>query len=127
MWEKVTKKNLSPHKQFLIYFYSQISHIKNASVVKTEINLFYITLFISILNHFHLKVNPIVLKQFLLLENIWIHISSILDIDLQLPLRNIHLSNLLFLNEKLPQFTHTEEQLTQLFSKFLLKKFSMIS
>ena len=52
------------------------------------------------LNHFHLKMNLIALKHFLLLENIWIHTSSILDIDLQLPLRNIHLFKLPFRNEK---------------------------
>ena len=87
----------------------------------------YITLFIIILNHFHLEMNTIVLKQFTLLENTWIQISSILDIDLQLLLRNIHLSKLPFLNKKRPQFKHTEEQLTQLISKFQLKKFSMLS
>ena len=38
-------------------------------------------------------MNPTALE---LLENIWIHNFSILDIDLQLPLRNIHLSKLLF-------------------------------
>ena len=72
-------------------------------------------------------MNPTALKQFLLLENIWIHTSSILDIDLQLPQRNIQLSNLLFLNKKPPQFKHIEEQLTQLISKLLFKKFSMLS
>ena len=51
-------------------------------------------------------MNPTVLKQFLLLENIWIHISSILDIDLQLFLQNIHLFKLLSLNKKLPQPKH---------------------
>ena len=51
-------------------------------------------------------MNPTVLKQFFLLENIWIHISSILDIDLQLFLQNIHLFELLSLNKKLPQPKH---------------------
>ena len=55
-------------------------------------------------------MNPTVLKQNLLLENIWIHTSSILDIDLQPPLRNIHLSKLLFRNKKPPLFKHIEEQ-----------------
>ena len=67
-------------------------------------------MFTLILNHFHLKMNPTVLKQFLLLENIWIHTSSILDIDLQPPLRNIYPSKLLFRNKKPPLFKHTEEQ-----------------
>ena len=40
-------------------------------------------------------MNPIALRQFLILESIWTHTSSILDIDLQLFLRNIHLSKLL--------------------------------
>ena len=53
-------------------------------------------MFTIILNHFHLKMNPIALKQILLLENIWIHTFSILDIDLQPPLRNIHPSKVLF-------------------------------
>ena len=68
-------------------------------------------------------MNPTVLKQFLLLENIWIHISSILDIDLQLLPQNIHLFKLLSLNKKLPQPKHTGEQLTQLTSKSILKTF----
>ena len=105
----------------------EIPHIKNARVVKTERKLFYITLFTIILNHFHLKMNPAALKKFLLLENIWIQTYSMLDIDLQLPQRNIHLSKLLFLNKKIPQIKHIEEQLTQLISKFLFKKFSMLS
>ena len=105
----------------------EIHHIKIAKVVKTEINHFYITLFTIILNHFQLKLNPTALKQFLLLENIWIHTSSILDIDLHLPLGNIHLSKLPFLNKKPPQSKHIEEQLTQLISKFLFQKFSTLS
>ena len=104
-----------------------IPHIKDAKVVKPKKNRFYITLFTIIINHFHLKMNPTALKQFLLLENIWTHTSSILDIDLQPPLQNIHLSKLLFLNKKPPQFKHIEEQLTQLIAKFLLKKFSLLS
>ena len=71
-------------------------------------------------------MNPIALRQFLLLENIWIHTLSILDIDLQLFLQNIQLSKLLFRNKKSPLFKHTEEQKIQLISKFLLKKFSML-
>ena len=88
----------------------EIPYIKNAKVVKTEIKPFYITLFTIILNHFHLKMNPIALKQFLLLENIWIHTFSIFDIDLQPPLRKIHPSKVLFRNKKLLLFKHIEEQ-----------------
>ena len=51
-------------------------------------------------------MNHIALRQFLLLENIWIHTFSILDIDLQLFLQNIHLSKLLFFKKKPPQFKH---------------------
>ena len=65
----------------------EIPHIKNAKLVKLEIKpLYTITQ-----NHYHLKMSPILLKQFLLLENIWIHIFFILDTDPQLPLRKIHL------------------------------------
>ena len=67
-------------------------------------------------------MNPILVKLFLLLENIWIHISSILDIDPQLPLRKIHLFKLLFLNKKHPQLEHIEAQLTQSISKFLFNE-----
>ena len=84
-------------------------------------------------------MNHILLKQFLLLENIWIHIFSMLDIDPQLPirnilnidpqlsLRNIHLFKLPFHNKKHPQLEHIEEILTSLNSKFFFKKFSMLS
>ena len=64
----------------------EIPYIKNAKLVKLEKNNYYITLCTIILDHSHLKTNLILLKQFLLLENIWIPISSILDIDLQSPL-----------------------------------------
>ena len=46
------------------------------------------------------------MKQFLLLENIWIHTSSILDIDLQSLLGNIHLSKLLFRNKSSLLYKH---------------------
>ena len=55
-------------------------------------------------------MNPTVLKQLILLENTWIHTSSILDIDLQLSLRYIHFSKLLFRNKKPPLFKHIEER-----------------
>ena len=71
-------------------------------------------------------MNPTALKQFLLLENIWIHTFSILDIDLQPPLRKIHPSKLLFGNKKAPLFKDIEEQQTLLIFKFLIKKFSML-
>ena len=105
----------------------EIPHIKIAKLVKLEIKTFLHNMCTIILNHFHLKVNPILLKQFLLLENIWIHVSSILDIEPQLPLRKIHLFKLLFLNKKHPQFEHIEEQLNQSIFKFLFKNFSMLS
>ena len=69
-------------------------------------------------------MNPVLLKQFLLIENIWIHTSFILDIDLQLLLQNFHLFKLSF---QYLQHKHTEEQLIQLISKFLLTKFFMRS
>ena len=102
-------------------------NIKNAKVIKTQKKHFHTTLFIIIQNHFPLKMNPTVLKQFLFLENIWIHISSILDIDLQLFLQNIHLFKLLSLNKKLPQPKHIGEQSTQLISKSIIKTFYMLS
>ena len=77
-------------------------------------------------NYFHLKMNPTALKQFLLLEKIWKHISSILDIDLQLILQNIQLFKSLSLNKKLLQPKHIEEKLTQLISKFIIKTFFML-
>ena len=55
-------------------------------------------------------MNHTALKQFLLLENTWIHISSILDIELPLFLQNIHLFKLLFLNKRLLQPKHIEEE-----------------
>ena len=71
-------------------------------------------------------MNPTALKQFLLLENIWTHISSVLDIDLQLFVQNIQLFKSLSLNKKLLQPKHIEAQLTQLISKFILKTFFML-
>ena len=65
-------------------------------------------------------MNLILLKQSLLLENIWIHISSILEIDLQLPLRNTHLFKLPFLIKKHPQLEHIQKQLIQSISKSLI-------
>ena len=53
--------------------------IKNAKVVKLELNPFLQTLFPIIHNHSHLKMNLIQLKQYLLSKNIWTHTSSILD------------------------------------------------
>ena len=88
----------------------EINYIKNAKVIKTEIKPFLHNIVYIILNHSHLKMNPIASRQFLLLENIWIHISSILAIDLQPFLQNTHLSKLLFRNKKPPLFKHTEEQ-----------------
>ena len=101
----------------------KIPNIKNAKVVKTEIKPFLNNIVYNYTNHFHLKMNPTALKQFLLLENTWIHIFSILDIDLQLFLQNIQLFKSLSLNKKLLQPKHIEEQLTQLISKFILKTF----
>ena len=88
----------------------EITYIKNAKVTKTEITPFLYNMFTITLNHFHLKMNPIALRQFLLLKNIWINTFSTLDIDLQLFLQNIHLSKLLFRNKKPSLFKHTEEQ-----------------
>ena len=106
-------------------------NIKNARVVKTEIkqflnNIVYNYTFITF-NHFHLKMTPTALKQFLSLENTWIHIFSILDMDLQLFLQNIQLFKSPFLKKKLLQPKHIEEQLTQLISKFILKTFFTLS
>ena len=54
--------------------------IKNAKIVKLELNPFLQNIIHIIHNHFHLKMNLIQLKQSLLSENIWTHTSSILDI-----------------------------------------------
>ena len=105
----------------------EIPNIKNAKVKKNRRKPFYTTLFITIPNHFLLKMNHTASKQFLLFENIWIHIFSILYIDLQLFLQNIHLFKLPFLNKILPPPKHIEEQLTQLITKSILKTFSMLS
>ena len=114
--------SISPSSPF------EIPYIKNAKLVKLEIKPFLYNIVYSYTrDHSHLKMNLILLKQFLLLENIWIHISSILDIDLQLPLRNILLFKLPLLNKKHPQLEHIEKQLTQSIFKFLFKKFSMLS
>ena len=78
----------------------QVTSIKNAKALKLEKNHFYTTLFANILNHSHLKMNLIILKEFPLLKNILKHIFFILDIDLQLLLRNTQLSKLPFLNTK---------------------------
>ena len=100
----------------------EIPHIKNAKLVKLEIKPFLHNIIYKYTkplytlenepfeNELYLKMNHILLKQFLLLENIWIHTSFILDTDLQLPLRNFHLFKLLFLNKKYPQLEHIEEQ-----------------
>ena len=63
----------------------QIPYIKNAKVVKLEITLFLNKKLSRIThNHFDLKTSLSHLKQFLLLENTWIHTFSILDIELQI-------------------------------------------
>ena len=104
----------------------ELPNIKIARVIKTETKPFFHNI-VHNYNHFHLKKNPTVLKLFLLLENIWIHIYFKLDIDLQLFLQNIHLFKLLFLNKKLLQPKQIDEQSTQLFSKSISKSFSMLS
>ena len=105
----------------------QIPYIKNAKLVKLEIKPFLYNIVYNYTRPLSFENEPYTLETSLLLENIWIHISSTLDIDLQLPLRIIHLFKLLFLNKKHPQVEHSEEQLTQSIFKFLFKKFSMLS
>ena len=58
----------------------QTPAIKNAKVVKLELNPFLQNILHIIHNHSHLKMNHTQLKQSLLLENIWTHTFSILDI-----------------------------------------------
>ena len=84
----------------------EIPSIKDAGVIKTEIKPFLHNFVYNYTKPLSLKVNLTVLKQFLLLENIWIHIFLILDIDLQLFLQKIHLSKLPFLNKKLLEPKH---------------------
>ena len=101
----------------------EIPNIKNAKVIKTEIKPFLHNIVYNYTKPLSFEMNPTALKPFLLLENIWIHFSSILDIDLQLFLQNIKLFESLSLNKKLLQPKHIEEELTQLTSKFILKTF----
>ena len=105
----------------------EIPNTKNSRVAKTEIKPFLNNIVYNYPILFHLKMNPTALKQYLLLENTWIHIFSILDIDLQLFLQNIQLFKSPFLNKKLLQPKHIEKQLTQLISKFILKTFFTLS
>ena len=88
----------------------EIPYIKNAKVVKTETKPFLLTIVYYYTQPLSFENELYSLKQFLLLENIWIHTSSVLDIDLQLSLRNIHISKLLSHNKKPPLFKHIEEQ-----------------
>ena len=101
----------------------EIPNIKNARVVKTEIKPFLNNIVYNYTKPLSFENEPYSLGTIPLLENIWIHIFSILDIDLQLFLQNIQLFKSLSLNKKLLQPKHIEEQLTQLIFKFLLKTF----
>ena len=103
----------------------EIPNIKNAKVIKTEVKPFLQNIVYNIV-YLHLKMNPTALKYFLLLENIWIHISSKLDIDLQLFLQKILLFKSRSLTKKLLQPKYIEEQLTQLISKSISKTFFML-
>ena len=86
----------------------EIIYTKNAKKIKSETKPFLHNIVYNILNHTHLKMNPIALRQ--LLENIWIHALSILDIDLQPFLQKTHLSKSPFRNKKPPLFKLTEGQ-----------------
>ena len=97
----------------------EIPYNKNAKVVKTEIKPFLHNIVYNYTQPLSFENEPYSLETIptiLILENIWIHTSSILDIDLQRPLLNIHLSKLRFRNKKPPLFKHIEEQKIQLFS-----------
>ena len=108
----------------------EIPNIKNAKVVKTEIKPFLNNIVYNYTKLLSFENGPYSLEKFLLLENFWIHIFSILDIDLQLYrifLQNIQLFKSPFLNKKLLQLKQIEEQLTQLISKFTSKTIFTLS
>ena len=88
----------------------QIPYIKNVKLVKFELRPFLQNIIYLILNHSHLKMNLLQLKQFLLLENTWIHTFSILDIELQILPQNTQPFKCLFLYKVPLHIKYIEEQ-----------------
>ena len=88
----------------------EITYIKNAKVIKTEIKPFLHNIVYNYTQPLSFENEPYSLETIPFIRQHLDTYFSILDIDLQLFLRNIHLSKLLFRNKKPLLFKHTEEQ-----------------
>ena len=105
----------------------EISFIKNAKLVKLEIKPFFHNIVYNYTQPLSFENEPYTLETIPLIRE---HLDTYLFYIRHRSTTastEYDLSKLPFLNKKSPQFKHIEEQLTQLFSKFLFKKFSMLS
>ena len=90
----------------------EIPNIKNAEVIKTEIKPLLHIFFYDYTHPLPFENEPYSLETIpFIREHLDTYLFYIIQ-RLQLFLQNIHISKLPFLNKKLPQFKHIEEQLT---------------